>query len=79
MKARQCLAAVLSVLLLTTVTACNGGPASPSSEQRPPVGGGYLDSRLDNGNHQWRNGRDGAFFRGNQPDGIRFEAVAQSY
>ena len=35
MKARQCLAAVLSVLLLTTVTACNGGPASPSSEQRP--------------------------------------------
>ncbi len=36
MKARQCLAAVLSVLLLTTVTACNGGPASPSSEQRPP-------------------------------------------
>ena len=72
MKARQCLAAVLSVLLLTTVTACNGGPASPSSEQRPP-------SEAATSNHQWRNGRDGAFFRGNQPDGIRIEAVAQSY
>ena len=35
MKARQWLAAVLSVLLLTTAAACKGGPVSPSSEQRP--------------------------------------------